>query len=202
MHVIGLTGGIACGKSTVSNRLRALGACILDADEMAHELAEPGQALFRAYERHFGAAVLMEDGTLNRKAVGEIVFHHPEERKWMDDTAHPILLDGLKKRMERCRASGKEIVVLDVPLLFEAGWDSFCDEVWVVFVPQETQERRLMQRDRLTAEQARARINAQMSMEEKCRRADVVIDNSGTMDETVRNVEKLFTGRWRSGKAL
>ena len=120
----------------------------------------------------------------------------------MDDTAHPILLDGLKKRMERCRASDKEIVVLDVPLLFEAGWDSFCDEVWVVFVPQETQERRLMQRDRLTPEQARARINAQMSMEEKCRRADVVIDNSGTMDETVRNVEKLFTGRWRSGKAL
>ena len=121
----------------------------------------------------------MEDGTLNRKAVGEIVFHHPEERKWMDDTAHPILLDGLKKRMERCRASGKEIMVLDVPLLFEAGWDSFCDEVWVVFVPQETQERRLMQRDRLTPEQARARIDEHGGKVQACGCCDRQLRDNG-----------------------
>ena len=202
MHVIGLTGGIACGKSTVSDRLRTLGACILDADEMAHELAEPGQALFLAYEQHFGKAVLMEDGTLDRKAIGEIVFHHPEEREWMDDTARPILLHEMKLRMEQCKKNGEKLIFLDVPLLFEAGWDSFCDEVWVVFVPRNIQEQRLMKRNRLTEEQARARIDSQMSLKEKCGRADIVIDNSGTVDETVQRAEDLFMERRKSGEAL
>ncbi len=195
MYVIGLTGGIACGKSTAVRILLQAGACILDADKLAHELAEPGGLLYKAYLEHFGDRILQDDGTLDRRAIGELVFRRPEEREWMNRTSHPILLRELKRRMEECRLRGERLILLDVPLLWEAGWHVLCDEIWVVAVPEEIQLQRLMQRDNLTADQARDRIRSQMSLEEKCRLGDRVIDNSGGEEHMKEQIEALFAER-------
>lgn len=195
MHVVGLTGGIACGKSAVSNALREAGACVLDADRLAHELAAPGGALFQAYAGHFGSEVLRNDGTLDRRAIGEIVFRNPGEREWVDRISHPILLDEIKRRLDNCEKWGHRVVILDVPLLFEAGWNVLCDEIWVVSVSMKIQLDRLMKRDNLTAEQAKARLAAQMSLEEKCSRGDVVLDNSGSIDEIGAMAKTLYRNR-------
>ena len=195
MHVIGLTGGIACGKSAVSNALREAGACVLDADRLAHELAAPGGMLFQAYVEHFGRGVLREDGTLDRRAIGEIVFRNPGEREWIDRTSHPMLLDEVKRRLCTCEKRGHRVVILDVPLLFEAGWNVLCDEIWVVSLSMEIQLDRLMKRDNLTAEQAKARIASQMSLEEKCSRGDVVLDNSGSIDKIEAMAKALYGER-------
>lgn len=191
MHVIGLTGGIACGKSAVTSALREAGACVLDADRLAHELAAPGGMLFQAYVDHFGKGILKNDGTMDRRAIGELVFKNPNELDWIDRTSHPILLDEIKRRLNDCEKRGHRVVILDVPLLFEAGWDVLCDETWVVSVPMEIQLDRLMKRDALTAEQARARIASQMSLEEKRSRGDVVLDNSGSV-EKIEEMGKLL----------
>ena len=195
MYVIGLTGGIACGKTTASSTLQQLGACILDADRLAHELAVPGGILYSAYVEHFGESILTQNGTLDRKAVGERVFCDPEEREWMDQLAQPILFNEMKNRLESCRMRGEHLVILDVPLLLEAGWDVLCDEIWVIFVPRHVQRERLMSRDHLTKQQADARMDSQMDPEEKCRRADVVIDNSGGEDLMKEKIKALYEER-------
>ena len=197
MRVIGLTGGIASGKSTVSKQLREeFGAVILDADEVAYAIAEPGEPLWSAYVARYGKErVLRPDGTLNRAAVAEIVFQDKNEKQWMDETAHPLIRQSLLDQLSACRTRGKGLVVLDVPLLFEAGWETIPDEVWVVYVNPETQLRRLMNRNEYSKETARSRIAAQMSLEEKKRRADVVIDNSGTRKETMTQVREAVLHR-------
>ena len=192
MHVIGLTGGIACGKSSVSAELRRMGIPVLDADKMAHELAEPGRELFAAYVEHFGSGILGPEGTLDRRAIADQVFQNPGEREWIDRASHPLLLAEMKRRIESCCAAGAKVVVLDVPLLFEAGWDALCNETWTVSIPPRLQEKRLMLRDHLSLEQVRKRIASQMSLEEKRRRADVVIDNSGAKSQTKRQVRSLM----------
>ena len=191
MRVIGLTGGIASGKSTVSNTLRDdYGAVILDADVAAREIAEPGAPLWTAFVARYGEErVLLPDGTLDRGAIGEIVFHNETERIWMDSAAHPLIKRRLMERLDECRAAGEALVVLDVPLLFEAGWEDIPDEVWVVSVDGETQLRRLIERNALPEKLARERIASQMPLEEKVRRADVVIDNNGTREATVEQVK-------------
>lgn len=195
MHVIGLTGGIACGKSVVSDALRKVGAQVLDADRLAHELAAPGGALFPVYVEHFGRNILKDDGSLDRRAIGEIVFRNHGEHEWIDRVSHPILLDELKRRIEACKKQGHRVVILDVPLLFEAGWDSLCDEIWVVSVSMEIQLSRLMKRDCLTVEQAEARIAAQMSLKEKCSRGDIVLDNSGSRERLEAMAKALYKKR-------
>ncbi len=197
MRIIGLTGGIASGKSTVSRLLReAHGAVILDADAAAYEVAEPEAPLWRAYVERYGRErVLRPDGTLDREAVADIVFRDASERTWMDETAHPMIKRALLARLEECRAAGEKTVVLDVPLLYEAGWENIADEVWVVYLDRETQLRRLMERNGLSEDAARARMASQMSLEEKKRRADVVIDNGGTREETAAQVKAAFEKR-------
>ncbi len=198
MHVIGLTGGIACGKSTASDALRQMGACILDADRLAHEQAEPGGLLYAAYLEHFGSEILAHDGTLDRRAVGDRIFRFPEEREWLNRTSHPILLSELKERMDVCRRQGTPVIFLDVPLLWEAGWDVLCDEIWVVWVPSVIQKKRLMQRDHLTAEEAEARMASQMSLEKKCMLGDEVIDNSGGAEQMIEQIRGLYLKRLAS----
>ena len=195
MRVIGLTGGIACGKSTVSHQLsEEYGAMILDADVVAYQLAEPGNMLWSAFIGRYGKERVSRcDGTLNRSAVAEIVFQNPEEKRWMDTTAHPMIRQRLLDELDYCKAQGKQVVVLDVPLLFEVGWETLPTEVWVVYVKAEIQLRRLMERNGISEEMARARIAAQMSLEEKKKRADVVIDNSGSREETMMQVREAFT---------
>lgn len=165
----------------------------MDADAAAYEIAEPEAPLWRAFVERYGKArVLRPDGALDRAAVADIVFRDAAEKAWMDGTAHPLIKQALLERLDACRSAGKETVVLDVPLLYEAGWDKLVGEVWVVYVDGETQLRRLIKRNALSEEAARARIASQMPMDEKKRRADVVIDNGGTREATAAQVRAAF----------
>ena len=196
MKIIGLTGGIACGKSTVSKALRALGACIIDADALAHELSQPNQALFNAYVQRFGMAIVTPGGTLDRAAIARLIFTDPTMRAEVEQISHPLIRRAVEERLHMAEKEQKRAAVLDVPLLFEAGWDALADEVWVVALPPEEQLTRLLARDKTMSEgEARARIAAQMPLAEKCARADVVIDNSGTKEETRDYVGKLWEER-------
>ena len=196
MKIIGLTGGIACGKSTVSKALRALGACIIDADALAHELSQPNQALFNAYVQRFGMAIVTAGGTLDRAAIARLIFTDPTMRAEVEQISHPLIRRAVEERLRMAEKEQKRAAVLDVPLLFEAGWDALADEVWVVALPPEEQLTRLLARDKTMSEgEARARIAAQMPLAEKCARADIVIDNSGTVEETRECIEQLWRER-------
>ncbi|AOH48598.1 dephospho-CoA kinase [Selenomonas sp. oral taxon 920] len=196
MKIIGLTGGIACGKSTVSKTLHALGAYIIDADVLAHELSQPKQPIFNVYVERFGRAVVTAGGTLDRAAVAQRVFSDPAVRAEMDAVTHPLIRAEAERRIQAARTAGERAAVLDVPLLFEAGWDVLADETWVVAIPEEEQLARLLARDKTMHEsEARARIGAQMPLAEKCARADIVIDNSGTKEETREYIGKVWSER-------
>ena len=196
MKIIGLTGGIACGKSTVSTELRALGAAIVDADALAHELSQPHQPLYNAYVQRFGREIVTADGTLDRAAIARRVFADPAVRAEVDAIAHPLIRMAAEERLRAARDENKRAAVLDVPLLFEAGWDALADETWVVALPREEQLARLLARDTSMDEgEARARIAAQMPLAEKCARADVIIDNSGTKEEIREYIGKLWKER-------
>ena len=196
MKIIGLTGGIACGKSTVSTELRALGAAIIDADALAHELSQPHRAIYNAYVERFGREIVAADGTLDRAAIARRVFANPAVRAEVEAIAHPIIRRAAEERLRAARDENKRAAVLDVPLLFEAGWDALADETWVVALPREEQLVRLLARDKaMDAGEARARIAAQMPLAEKCARADVVIDNSGTVEEIREYIGKLWKER-------
>ena len=196
MKIIGLTGGIACGKSTVSTELRALGAAIIDADALAHELSQPHRPIYNAYVERFGSEIVAADGTLDRAAIARRVFADPAVRAEVEAIAHPIIRRAAEERLRAARDENKRAAVLDVPLLFEAGWDALADETWVVALPREEQLARLLARDKaMDAGEARARIAAQMPLAEKCARADVVIDNSGTVEEIREYIGKLWKER-------
>lgn len=188
MRVIGLTGGIASGKSLVSQQLQGLGAVVIDADRIARDLTAPGEALLEAITREFGSAYLDNTGRLDREALGRMVFNNPGELDRLNQITHPLILAEIDNLLQSYRCSGRGIVVLDAPLLFETGLDKSVDEVWVVTVDFQTQLKRLMERDGLTESEARQRISLQISLEEKERRADRVIDNRGTPEETERQV--------------
>lgn len=196
LYIIGLTGGISCGKSAVAETMRRFfGAVTLDIDQVTRCLLEPGGELFEIYVRHFGRYVVTQDGTLNRRIIGEIIFNHPEERAWIDSTAHPILLQKARDFLVECSQIGAGLVVLEVPLLFEAGWEHLFDEIWAVYTRRQLQIKRLMGRDNLTKRQALARINAQMSTEERCARADVKIRNVGGYNVVRQQVFAALNGR-------
>lgn len=184
MYVIGLTGGIACGKSTVSQWLREkYRVPVLDADAIAVEMSAAGKPLWQSYVDRYGAQrALLPDGQLNRAAIGQIVFADPKERTWMDRMAHPLVREEAMRRLQTLREQDVTAAVLDVPLLFEAGWEDMADEVWVVYADEATQLKRLMERNRLSEMLARQRIAAQMPLAEKRKRADVVIDNTGDLE--------------------
>ncbi len=193
--VIGLTGGIACGKSTVSRELARLGAIIVDADALAHLLAQPGEALYEAYYKHFGPEAVTAEGLLDRQYIAWRVFSSPEEKAWMDRTAHPIIRTRFEQELAAACDQLPPAVVLDVPLLFEAGWDEMADECWLVYATLEQQLKRLLARNGGTEEAARARIMAQMPLEEKRRRADFVLDNTGRQSRLLKQVRRLWKER-------
>lgn len=200
MRIIGLTGGIACGKSTVSQELRARGAVIIDADALVHELSRPGQSVYNAYVERFGSTVVAADGTLDRAAVARLIFVDPTLRAEIERIVHPLIRVAAEERLQAARAADERAAVLDVPLLFEAGWDTIADETWVVALPPEEQLARLLARDKSMDEgEARARIAAQMPLAEKCARADVVIDNSVTKKEMREYIGKLWRERIGEG---
>lgn len=188
MHIIGLTGGIASGKSTVSKILQDLGACIIDADKIARQIVEPGQPALSEIQAAFGSGILLADGTLDRKILGEIVFNNPTARQRLNTITHDRIKLAINEAVEKAAAAGYNIVVLDVPLLLEVGWQHLADTVWVVYIDRETQIARVIERDGLTGTEAMARIQSQMSLDDKKAYADTVIDNSGSLAETRRQV--------------
>lgn len=196
MYIIGLTGGISCGKSSVAESLRRYyKALTLDIDEVTHWLSEPGGELFEIYVRHFGRKIVNDAGGLNKKAIGEIIFNNPAERAWINSVAHPILLNRARDFLVESCEVGAGLVVVEVPLLFEAGWQHLFDEIWAVYTKRQLQIKRLMHRDKLTKEEALARINVQMTREEICSRADVVIRNVGGYVETRAQIATALNGR-------
>lgn len=195
MKIIGLTGGIACGKSTVSAYLHKRGAVIIDGDKIAKELSAPHKAIWNAYVNHFGDKILNADHRLNRRLIGQIVFSDEREKNWMNSTLHPIIKREILARIENCRKQQIKVVVLDIPLLFEAHWDKLADEVWVVAINRELQIKRIENRDGLSEKEAIERIDAQMPLAEKIKRADVVIDSSNAIEVTLQKVQAICEQR-------
>jgi dephospho-CoA kinase len=188
MKIIGLTGGIASGKSTVSRALRELGAIIIDADEVAHAIIEPGKPAWKDIVEHFGLGVLNPDQTIDREKLGAIVFNDPEKLQVLNQITHPRVGEQFKQMIKDIKSQQADAVLfIEVPLLYETHMDRICDEVWVVWVDEETQIQRLMKRDGLSREDALKRIDAQMSLDEKARRADFVIDNRFSVEETIES---------------
>jgi dephospho-CoA kinase len=193
MKIVGLTGGIASGKSTVSRWLAEAGAHIIDADLLAREVVAPGQPAFAAVVDHFGSGILKNDGTIDRDRLAAEVFADPKQKAVLERIIHPAVAEAMAARLAQIKATAPEsIVVLDVPLLFEAGMDAGLDLVVMVDAPDAVQLHRLMKRNNLSRTEALARIGAQMPMAEKRRRADVVIDNSGSLASTRTQVEALW----------
>ena len=180
MRVVGLTGGIACGKSLVSSWLREQEDCrVIDGDLLSRELTAPGGAALPDLRIRFGAEVFTADGRLNRRALGSLVFSDPEARADLDRLMAPFLRDLTLQRLSEARAEGIALCFLDYPLLFEKGYDALCDTVWCVTLPPALQLQRLMSRDHLTEPEARLRMEAVLSTKEKAARSQVLIDNSG-----------------------
>ncbi|MGI6149241.1 MAG: dephospho-CoA kinase [Limnochordia bacterium] len=188
--MIGLTGGIATGKSTVAQRLRQLGAVVLDADVIAREVVDPRTPGWELVREAF-PEVIQADLTIDRKRLGEIIFVDAAARRKLEGIIHPLVIDRMRT-LGDVHAKTGQIVICDIPLLYESGSDAWLDEVWVVYTDLETQIKRLMCRSRVSREMALKMINAQMPIDEKVRRADRVIDNSGTFAETYAQVDAIW----------
>ena len=192
MIVIGLTGGIASGKTTAADVLRRLGARIWDADEAARAAVRPGSEGYRALRARFGPEFFLSDGELDRRKLAEHVFGHPERLAELNRTLHPYILADMRERLRAFEAEGAAVAVIDAPLLFETGIDREVDEVWVVSCGEDEQRERLRRRNGYTGEESDARIAAQMPDAERRRRADRVIDTSGQRADTARYIEGLY----------
>lgn len=188
MRVIGITGSIACGKSTVSNELIRRGFPVIDGDGLARELTGPGGPAMTAIRSAFGDRYILPDGSLNRSEMGRLVFSDPAARECLDQVMAPYLLALTFERIESARSSGESLCFLDMPLLYEKGYDQYCDSVWCVWLPESLQLQRLMNRNGYSREEALSRMRAVMSSDEKANRSPVVIDNSGTIEETMLQV--------------
>lgn len=192
MFKLGLTGGIATGKSTVSNHFKELGIPVLDADVVAREVVETGQPALADIVAEFGDEMLLPDGSLNRKALGAVVFGNPEKLAKLNQFTHPRVQASMRAQADAYAKAGVPLIVLDIPLLLEGKNAAGADAVMVVTVPADVQQERLMARNQLSAEDARKRMNSQMPMAEKEQLADYVIDNSGTIADTYEQVDAVL----------
>ena len=194
MKVIGLTGGIGSGKSTVSQFLQKLGAVLLDADKVGHEAYLPGTETWRELVAAFGEQILASDGTIDRKKLGGIVFSDPESLKRLNQIVHPRMFEMMKERIEGYRRQGVKVVVMEAAILLEAKWTPLVDEVWVTVASESAVVERAKERTGLPEEQILARIRSQLSVEERTKHADVVIRNDGNLEELKTKVKELWEG--------
>lgn len=181
MRFIGLTGGIASGKSTVSALLKKQGAFIIDADQIAYNIVEQGEQAYKDIVTAFGDDVVLADGRLNRQKLGALVFQDAKKRALLEKFTHPRIEEKIVELMEFAQKNSYPVIILDMPLLFETGWDKRVDEVWVIQVDESIQRQRLMKRNSFSEQEATLRMNAQQSQVEKIRKADQVIDNNGDL---------------------
>jgi dephospho-CoA kinase len=187
MYTIGLTGGIGTGKTAVAGILEKLGAAILDADRVGHEVYVPGRPAYEDIVAEFGADVVSEAGSIDRKKLGPIVFSSPEKLARLNAITHPRMKEMMREKLAEAEHAGAKVAVLEAALLFDAGWDDLTDEVWVTVVDSETAAGRASERSGIPVDQVLERIQkAQMASEERIRRSDVVIDTSGTLEDTRR----------------
>lgn len=198
MRVIGLTGGIGSGKSTVARILERLGAAVIDADLLAREAVAPGEQAYQAIVAEFGAGILNPDRTINRGALGRLVFADPEARRRLEQITHPAIARLAGEKLAELRRTGTPLAFYMAPLLIEAGGASRVDEVWVVYADAETQLKRVMERDRIGRAEALQRLAAQMPMEEKKKHGRVVIDNRGTPEELERQLREIWERELKS----
>jgi dephospho-CoA kinase len=194
MRVVGLTGGIACGKSTVGEMLRRLGVPIVDADRIARQIVKPGSPALAAIAREFGADVLQADGTLDRARLGALVFEDPGARARLNALTHPAIQERSAAELAEHARAGAKLAVYDAALILENGLGGAVDALMVVAVPEDVQVDRLVRRDGIDRDAAIARIRAQMPLAEKIAAADWVVDNSGTLAET----EARVLGIWQA----
>jgi len=192
MKVIGLTGGIGSGKSTVSQLLAGLGAPIIDADKIGHEVFKPNTEAWREVVAAFGKQIITANSTIDRKKLGTIVFGNPEARARLNQIMHPRIYDVVKAQLEEYQRQGAAVVVLEAPLLLEAGWTSLVDEVWVTIASEDTVLKRLRERTGLSELESRTRIRSQLPTEKRIRQADVVIDTDCNLDELKAKVRELW----------
>ena len=191
--IIGITGGIASGKSTVTNFLRQEGYKVVDADALVHKLQNPGGRLYRILLEHFGQEIILENGRLNRLLLAKRLFSNPVELDWSKETQGEVIREELATLRDQL-AQTEDVFFMDIPLLFEQGYDSWFDEIWLVYVDKKTQIERLMNRDHMNVEEAQARLESQWSLSKKKKLASHIIDNSGTQKELVEQVASLLEG--------
>ena len=191
-RVIGLTGGIGSGKSTVSRYLSELGAAIIDADKLGHEVYLPNTESWRDLVKTFGKEILTPADKIDRKKLATIVFNNPEKLQQLNAIVHPRMFEIAKQRIEDNRRQGTKVVILDAPILFEANWTPLVETVWVVVANEANVVKRAVARSGLTEEQVRLRIRSQMSNAERIQRAQAVIHNDGTAEDLRKKVNELW----------
>ena len=191
--IIGITGGIASGKSTVTNFLREKGFQVVDADTVVHQLQKPGGRLYQVLVQHFGQEIILENGELDRPLLASLIFSNPEEREWSKQTQGEIIREELATLRDKLTQT-EAIFFMDIPLLFEQDYSAWFDETWLVYVDRDVQVDRFMKRDQLSKEVAESRLKTQWSLEEKKKLASHILDNNGSRDQLVSQVVKLLEG--------
>lgn len=191
-YILGVTGGIASGKTTACEYLKSLGAQIVDADEISRSMTAPGGAALPEIRRVFGDNIFLEDGSLNRRMLGDVVFSDERARRALEQIIHPAVQKQMMDTVDRLNDSGAQVVVLNVPLLVESGMDALCDGYWVMMLETEKQILRVMNRDQMSREQAEARVKSQLSPEAKMKNASAVIWTHRPVEETRREIERLY----------
>jgi dephospho-CoA kinase len=192
MMVIGLTGGIASGKSTISDMLRELGAAVIDVDLVSRDVVSQGKNAYNRIIECFGEDILLPDGEINRKKLGNIIFSDEEKLKLLNEITHPEIIENVCITIEALKKQHKKVVVVDAAILIEMGLNKHVDCVWLVLANRETQLKRVMERDNLSSEDAWNRINAQMSNEERLNYADAIIDTTHPVDVVRNRVKELW----------
>jgi dephospho-CoA kinase len=189
-NLIGLTGGIATGKSTVANYLATTyNLPILDADIYARDAVSVGSPILSQIAEKYGTEIILSDGNLHRAKLGEIIFNQPEERDWVERVIHPYVRSCFDKAIKESSAN---TLILVIPLLFEANLENLVNQIWVISCSPQQQQQRLIERNNLTPEQAAARINSQLPIAEKIARADVVLDNSANLESLLQQIDKVL----------
>ena len=191
--IIGITGGIASGKSTVTNFIRKQGFQVVDADALVHQLQKPGGRLFEALVQHFGQKIILENGELNRPLLASLIFSNPDEREWSKQIQGEIIREELATLREKL-AQTEAVFFMDIPLLFEQDYVSWFDETWLVYVDRDVQVERLMKRDHLSKYEAEFRLAAQWPLEKKKHLASHVLNNNGNQDQLLTQVFSLLEG--------